>query len=172
MRKPAARLVINTSFRFVVVGTMRTIALRLFVMYQQVGARHPSGVFIILFISVFFNFVGQTTSSSKLTDLTDDVRRRHEALTNSLNETHLQEIMKYILSKIMQGYPTSGENVPAIHFRIFYQVTNPSPANLIIKTLWAFKEATKTANIAFTVIPSCSLQNYGTFISICGIRHE
>lgn len=80
--------------------------------------------------------------------------------------------MKYILSKIMQGYPTNSENIPAIHFRIFYQVVNPSPANLIIKSLKNFKAATSTANIAFTVIPSCSLQNYGTFISICGIRHE
>jgi hypothetical protein len=82
--------------------------------------------------------------------------------------------MKYILSKIMQGYPRSASDkeIPAIHFRIFYQVMNPSPANLIIKTLKTFKEATKSANIAFTVIPSCYLQNFGTFISICGIRHE
>lgn len=72
----------------------------------------------------------------------------------------------------MQGYPANAEHVPAIHFRIFYQVMNPSPANLIIKTLNSFKAATATAKIASTVIPSCSLQNYGTFISICGIRHE
>lgn len=115
---------------------------------------------------------GQTTSSSKLTEVTDEIKQRHEMLANSLNENHLNEIMKYVLSKIMQGYPKSSESVPAIHFRIFYQVVNPSPANLIIKTLKAFKEATTTASIAFTVIPSCYLQNYGTFISICGIRHE
>jgi hypothetical protein len=117
-------------------------------------------------------FLGQTTSSSKLTDLTDEVKKRHEALTNTINESHLNEIMKYILGKIMQGYPTNADKTPAIHFRIFYQVMNPSPANLIIKTLSAFKNSTKTANIAFTVIPSCYLQNYGTFISICGVRHE
>lgn len=122
-----------------------------------------------------FSFVsGQTTSSSKLTDLTDEIKKRHEALTNTLNENHLNEIMKYILGKIMQGYPRSASDkeIPAIHFRIFYQVMNPSAACLIIKTLKSFKEATKTANIAFTVIPSCYLQNFGTFISICGIRHE
>lgn len=104
--------------------------------------------------------------------MTDELKQRHESLTRTLNENHLNEIMKYILSKIMQGYPVKSENVPAIHFRIFYQVMNPSPANLIIKTFRAFKEANKTAHLAFTVIPSCSLQNYGTFISICGIRHE
>lgn len=144
-------------------------------MYQQVGSAFKVVVVAVrcsnqLFINRLF--VGQTTSSTKLTDLTDDIKRRHEALTNTLNENHLNEIMKYILSKIMQGYPANAESVPAIHFRIFYQVMHPSPANLIIKTLRAFKETTKNANIAFTVIPSCYLQNYGTFISICGIRHE
>jgi hypothetical protein len=107
-----------------------------------------------------------------LTDLTDEIKQRHEELTSSLNESHLNEILKYILGKIMQGYPTNNERIPAIHFRIFYQVMHQSSANLIIKTLRAFKEATKTANIAFTVIPSCYLQNFGTFISICGVRHE
>jgi hypothetical protein len=125
-----------------------------------------------LVLSFLAALLGQTTSSTKLTDLTDEVKKRHETLTTSLNESHLSEIMKYILGKIMQGYPTTTERMPAIHFRIFYQVMNPSPANLIIKTLSAFKESTKTANIAFTVIPSCYLQNYGTFISICGVRHE
>lgn len=76
----------------------------------------------------------------------------------------------------MQDYPCNGENIPAIHFRVFYQVntttSNQSPANLLIKTLKTFKDSTKTANIAFTVIPAYSLQNFGTFISISGIRHE
>lgn len=113
------------------------------------------------------------TSSTKLTDLTLEVKQRHETLTKALNESHLNEIMKYVLGKILQGVSTKSENLPAIHFRVFYQVTSPSPANLIINTLQAFKkEAEKTASIAFTVIPSCYLQNFGTFISICGIRHE
>lgn len=123
--------------------------------------------------NIFFSFVGQTTSSTKLTDLTEEVKQRHDELTNQLNENHINEVMKYVLGKIMKGYPTNGENIPGIHFRIFYQVTSkPSPANLIIKTLQSFKESTKTANIAFTVIPACYLQNFSTFISICGIRHE
>lgn len=164
------------SFRFVAVGIMKIIALRSYVTYPQVGCLlirvAPSSGVYQLFIKQI-EFVGQTTSSSKLTDLTDDARKRHEEMTKTLNENHLNEIMKYILSKILQGYPTNNDNnVPAIHFRIFYQVMNPSPANLIIKTLTSFKGQTKSANIAFTVIPSCYLQNYGTFISICGIRHE
>lgn len=132
-----------------------------------------SFIYRIIFKTKLFSFVGQTTSSTKLTELSDETKKRHQSLTNTLNESHLNEIMKYILSKIMKGYPTTKpDNVPAIHFRIFYQVMDPSPANLIIKSLRAFKEDTTTANIAFTVIPACSLQNYGTFISICGIRHE
>lgn len=139
-------------------------------MYQQVGS---FVCHIYLYIKcLLYSFLGQTTSSTKLTELSDDIKKRHQSLTNTLNENHLNEIMKYILSKIMKGYPTKSDYVPAIHFRIFYQVMNPSPANLIIKTLRAFKEDTTTANIGFTVVPSCYLQNYGTFISICGIRHE
>ncbi|KAG5681606.1 hypothetical protein PVAND_011022 [Polypedilum vanderplanki] len=117
---------------------------------------------------------GQTTSSTKLTDLTDEVKRHHDELTNQFNQSHIIEVMKYVLGKIMQDYPTNTENIPAVFFRVFYQVsqTTPSPANLIIKTLQAFKESTKTANIGFTVIPACYLQNFSTFISICGVRHE
>ena len=143
-------------------------------MYQQVGLLSfslPSGVYELFLTSLNCAVAGQTTSSLKLTDLTVELKKHHDELTSALNESHLNEIMKYTLSKIMQGYPTS-ENIPAIHFRIFYQVGNPNVANLIIKTLRSFKDATKTANIAFTIIPSCFLQNYGTFISICGIRHE
>lgn len=101
---------------------------------------------------------------------------RHDDLTQQLTESHINEVMKYVLGKIMQDYPSNGsENIPAINFRVFYQVTstNPSPANLLIDTLKAFKESTKTiAKIAFTVIPVSYLQNFGTFISISGIRHE
>jgi hypothetical protein len=105
--------------------------------------------------------------------LTEEVKKRHDELTQQLNEGHINEVMKYVLKKIMQDYPSNTENIPAINFRVFYQVTsNPSPANLLIKTLRAFRESTKTANLAFTVIPACSLQNFGTFISISGIRHE
>lgn len=74
----------------------------------------------------------------------------------------------------MQDYPSNGDNIPAIHFRVFYQVpvNSRSPASLLINTLKAFKESTKVAKIAFTVIPVCYLQNFATFISISGIRHE
>jgi hypothetical protein len=129
----------------------------------------------VLYLNLFF--LGQTTSSTKLTDLTEEVKKRHDELTTHFNESHIIEVMKYVLGKIMQGYPINSENVqniPGIHFRVFYQVSHatPSPANLIIKTLRSFKDSTKTANIAFTVIPACFLQNFGTFISICGVRHE
>lgn len=126
----------------------------------------------IIFLRCSDYFIsGQRTSSTKLTDLSEEIKQRHEQLTYSLNENHLNDIMKYVMSKIMQGYPTNAETVPGIHFRIFYQVSSPSPANLIIKTLNEFKESSKH-NIAFSVIPACHLQNFGTFISICGIRHE
>lgn len=101
------------------------------------------------------------------------MKKRHDELIQQLNEGHINEMMKYVLSKIMQDYPCKGEKIPAINFRVFYQVSsNQTPANLLNETLKAFKESTKTANIGFTVIPACSLQNFGTFISISGIRHE
>lgn len=170
-RRRAALSPASTSFRFVAVGTTKIIAPRSFATYQQVIVFPAQSIIYTQTLSRFA-FVGQTTSSTKLTDLTLEVKQRHETLTKALNESHLNEIMKYTLGKILQGYPVKSENVPAIHFRVFYQVMSPSPASLIINTLQAFKEATKTARIAFTVIPSCYLQNFGTFISICGIRHE
>jgi hypothetical protein len=103
------------------------------------------------------------------------MKKHHEDLTSQLSESHINEIMKYVLGKILQGYPTNNnDHVPGIHFRVFYQVntSHKSPADLLIRTLKSFKETTKIANIAFTVIPACYLQNFGTFISICGVRHE
>jgi len=106
--------------------------------------------------------------------LIEEWKQHHDELVKQLTQSHILEVMKYVLNKIMQGYPTNNENIPGIHFRIFYQVTPSFPplANLIISSLTLFKESTKTARIAFTVIPACYLHNFGTFISICGVRHE
>lgn len=63
--------------------------------------------------------------------------------------------------------------LPAIHLKIFYQVSAAPPIDLIIKTILDFKEQNSgTVQIAFTLLPACNLQNFSTFISICGIRHE
>lgn len=100
------------------------------------------------------------------------MKSRHEKLAQSIKAEHLQDIMKYILGKILQGYPSNPNDIPGIHFRVFYQISHPSTANLIIKTLNEFKAQTTTANIASSVIPACYLQNFSTFISICAVRHE
>lgn len=62
----------------------------------------------------------------------------------------------------------------AIHLKVFYQITATPSIELLLDTLNEFKLKINdtTVNIAFTVIPACSLQNFSTFLSICGIRHE
>ena len=116
---------------------------------------------------------GQTTSTTKLTDLNDDVKQRHQHLALTITKPQLHEIFKYSLSKILKGYPSpqSGEQ-PAIHFRVFYQVEATPGPDLLIQALTDFKEgAVDAAQIGFSVIPAVNLQNFSTFISICGIRH-
>ncbi len=129
----------------------------------------------ILYLVVSSNFSGvATTSITKLSDLSDDVINRHNSLAQKITQEQLNEILKYILNKILQGYTVHSDELPAIHFRIFYVVSKTSPSiDLLIKSLNDFKEASKqTASLAFSLIPACSLQNVSTFISILGIRHE
>lgn len=64
-------------------------------------------------------------------------------------------------------------NIPAIHLKVFYQVTATPSIDLLLRALNDFRDKCQdTANIAFTVLPACSLHNFSTFLSICGVRHE
>lgn len=110
----------------------------------------------------------------------------------------MDEILTYVVNRLLKDYPLakSSENletsttnngslehpqqqqhapssIPAIHLKVFYQVTATPPVDLILTALNDFRQKCQdTATIAFTVLPACSLHNFSTFLSICGIRHE
>lgn len=143
-----------------------------------------------------------SSSSTQLTDLTDDIIERHRHLAQSLTSANVHEILFYTLNKLLKAKTTPKQSntpvdegsqsqttttnhvnscnnshttihVPAIHLKVFYQVSAQAPIDVITSTLETFKEQTSNqATIAYTVLPACSLQNFSTFISICGIRHE
>lgn len=159
-----------------------------------------------------------SSSSTQLTDLTDDIIERHRVMSQSLTASNVHDILTYTLNKLLKAKTTpkqsnspvdeppqsngvqaiaitaaaintincvntttamplsmtnNGQPLPAIHLKIFYQVGAQPPIDIITQTILEFKEQmAKQATIAVTVLPACSLQNFSTFISICGIRHE
>lgn len=141
---------------------------------------------------------GMSSSSTQLAELTEDIIQRHRHISQSLTADNFHEILSYILNKLLKAKATPKQSnspvedgvnqqiipncmshsnattqPPAIHLKIFYQTSAQPPIDLIISTILEFKQQTaKQASIAFTILPACSLQNFSTFISICGIRHE
>lgn len=132
---------------------------------------------------------GLATSSTQLTDLSDDIVQQHHKLAQNLSVDNVNEILAYTVNKLLKAKkppsPVSAERrnsqcndtkpppIPAIHLKIFYQVTATPPIDLILRTVADFRERNALqASIAFTVLPASSLQNFSTFLSICGIRHE
>lgn len=193
---------------------------------------------------------GLATSTTQLTDLTDDIINRHCRLARALSAEHIDRILTYTLNRILKGHnmatlpvggnsgtvtvtnassnttttssssplppplspsPTSGlllhtdnnqfnqqstttppnhgstndpagtnatatattQPRPVIHFKIFYQVNAAPPIDLLIRSIDEFREKTASvARFAYTVLPAVSLQNFSTFLSICGIKHE
>lgn len=131
---------------------------------------------------------GLASSSTQLMDLSDDIIYRHRLLAQTLTADNVTEILTYTVNKLLKakGSPSTVDNgndlarrnsttpqVPSIHLKIFYQVSAQPPIDLLIKTILDYKQQCATSiAIAFTVLPACSLQNFSTFLSICGIRHE
>lgn len=139
---------------------------------------------------------GLATSSTQLTDLSDDIIQHHHQLAQNLTVGNVNEILEYTVNKLLKakGAPspisiekrnsisnndvkttttTTSTQRPAIHLKIFYQVSATPPIDLIVRTVADFCERhAHQISIAFTVLPASSLQNFSTFLSICGIRHE
>lgn len=117
--------------------------------------------------------------------------------SNFLSNDAMFEILDYTVSKLLkvktasakslspydnQSMPseyTNNNNMnivsqkPAIHLKVFYQMSSPPLIEVICNAICRFREdISDHVNIAFTVIPACSLQNFSTFLSMCGIRHE
>lgn len=132
---------------------------------------------------------GLASSSTQLADLSEDIIQRHQQKTKGLTVDNVNDILGYIVNKLLKakGVPsadtlkqssnssnsTSAETrVPAIHLKVFYQVSSTPPIDLIIQTISEYRETNaKRLSIAFTVLPASSLHNFSTFLSIYGIRH-
>lgn len=130
---------------------------------------------------------GLATSSTQLTDLSEDIIQRHQHLVQNLTHDSVNEILGYAVNKLLKAKITPSPSSldkfkdtdnghmkkPAIHFKIFYQVSSIPAIDLIIQTISEYRERiAEQTNIAFTVLPASSLNHFTTFLSICGIRHE
>ncbi|XP_030378139.1 uncharacterized protein LOC115626808 [Scaptodrosophila lebanonensis] len=158
---------------------------------------------------------GLASSTTQLTHLSDDILGNHCRLAQSVNSEHLDEILTYIVNRLLKDYPitrrrdaelpntsanTSGNanantnasppaptlstggvgagdqqpnSLPAIHLKLFYQVNAAPSVELLQQALNDFRhKCQETACIVYTVLPACSLHNFSTFLSICGVRHE
>lgn len=156
---------------------------------------------------------GLATSTTQLTELSDEIITRHCRLAQELTADHIDQILTYTLNRVLKGHSSKAQaatnqsqlssdqqtcNVnnniqdnhssvtntsinhvptappkPVIHFKIFYQVNAAPAVDLLIQSVDEFREKVlPTARFAYTVLPASSLQNFSTFISICGIKHE
>lgn len=129
---------------------------------------------------------GLATSSTQLTELSEDIIERHKHLVQHLTIDNLNEILNYVISKLLKTKNKTNVQEPeqmsshmvqlkkpAIHLKVFYQVNSMPSIDLIIQTMSEFRERiAEQTNIAFTVLPASSLHHFSTFLSICGIRHE
>lgn len=134
---------------------------------------------------------GLATSSTQLTDLSDDLIQRHNHLAQQITVDNVIDILSYTVNKLLKAKNTASPNaadagtqlpgqcidtqpkIPAMHIKIFYQVTAQPPIELIMRTIAEFRERNAAKmSIAFTVLPASSLHNFCTFLSVYGIRHE
>ncbi|XP_052870212.1 uncharacterized protein LOC128275670 isoform X2 [Anopheles cruzii] len=173
---------------------------------------------------------GLATSTTKLTELTDDYLHHHGQLAQRISQEQIHDTIAYALRKLLQDYaghgtastsPTAGgadssghnnpsstnttntsdtntndDSVaehrndeeqpqqqrppreptpvkPAVHLRVFYQVDAITSVQFLLEAIESFLQSpANVARIAYTVIPACHLQNFSTFISICGLRHH
>lgn len=166
---------------------------------------------------------GLASSTTQLTQLSEDILSNHCRLAQNLSAENLDEILTYTVNRLLKDYPIAkriadstppstghaiesdavcasdgnsqstsslnnnsqidmnvagGKNssafyIPAIHLKVFYQVTAAPSVELLLNALYDFRlKCQETANIVYTVLPACSLHNFSTFLSICGVRHE
>lgn len=136
------------------------------------------------------------SSSTQLTKLSGEIIQRHQKLAKALTADNVTDILTYIVNKLLKAkgthsppidpscnYNNNNNNnncinnstetrVPAIHLKVFYQVSSTPPINLIIQTISEFHEQNADqVSMAFSVLPASSLHNFSTFLSIYGIRH-
>ncbi|KMZ09351.1 uncharacterized protein LOC6725719 isoform X1 [Drosophila simulans] len=143
---------------------------------------------------------GLASSTTQLTQLSDDILGNHCRLAQAVSAEHLDEIFTYVVNRLLKDYPLAKKQaqqptnsgtppatptqpggaggdqqqpVPSIHLKLFYQVNAAPATDLLLQALHDFRlKCQDTAAIVYTVLPACSLHNFSTFLSICGVRHE
>lgn len=143
---------------------------------------------------------GLATSTTKLTELSDDCMHHHNQLSQKISREQIHDAIAYVLRKLLQDYPlgnspsndsssssddhptvaapapappTSTTTLPTVHLRFFYQVGAIGSVQALLEAIESFLSSpSNVARIAYTVVPACHLQNFSTFISICGLRHH
>lgn len=81
---------------------------------------------------------GSASSSTQLTDLSDDIIQRHQQLAKGLRADNVNDVLTYVVNKLLRSKSastladtqqqstsnsTSAEiRLPAIHLKVFYQV--------------------------------------------------
>lgn len=124
---------------------------------------------------------GLASSTQMLTNLTDDTINRHYRIAQRLSAENIDDILTYTVNKLIKGQQIKTDAdadavpvmIPSIHLKIFYQVHAISSVQFLMQSIQEFREkSTKIVNFAFTLIPACSLQNFSTFLSISGVKHE
>lgn len=170
---------------------------------------------------------GLASSTTQLTQLSEDVLSNHCRLAQCLSAENLDEILTYIVNRLLKDYPiakrqqqqlqlprdgdaeqtthstatitdtislpggggdqqpaaaaaaaavatsTGNHTLPAINLKLFYQVNAAPTTDLLLQALNDFRiKCQEMASIVYTVLPACSLHNFSTFLSICGVRHE
>ncbi|XP_055641894.1 uncharacterized protein LOC129778808 isoform X2 [Toxorhynchites rutilus septentrionalis] len=140
---------------------------------------------------------GLATSTTKLTELSEDIMQHHNEQAQAISRDQVHDTIAYVLRKLLQDYPlgnspsnesctsssadqTNCENQPkvenpkpTVHLRFFYQVSTIGSVQSLVEAIESFlRSPSNVARIAYTVVPACHLQNFSTFISICGLRHH
>lgn len=146
---------------------------------------------------------GLATSTTKLTELSDDCMHHHNQLSQKISREQIHDAIAYVLRKLLQDYPLGNSpsndsssssddhhpappvappphhnthgpvTLPTVHLRFFYQVGAIGSVQSLLEAIESFLSSpSNVARIAYTVVPACHLQNFSTFISICGLRHH
>lgn len=179
-------------------GTTRTIAPRLCATSRPVNLSYSLSQ---LETSTCVSPPGLATSTTKLSELSDDCMHHHNQLSQKISREQIHDAIAYVLRKLLQDYPLgnspsndsssssddhptqvhhphhgtgpSAATLPTVHLRFFYQVGAIGSVQALLEAIESFLSSpSNVARIAYTVVPACHLQNFSTFISICGLRHH
>lgn len=138
-------------------GITKITCRRLFVTFLQVNVRRMWRWKIVINTSIR-RLSGSSNSTGNL------VTEPNSHFSEPTSE-ELMDAFEYLLCKLTKG--SQLEN-PTCSLRIFYKVGTPPGPSAIQEVL----RKLSSRNLVSTIIPTTHLQNFSTFLSVCGIRHE